>query len=103
VTADPLSWDWSRPIYDHVQLHVQDLEASVHFYETALAPLGIPVFYVRDDQAELPNLALVAGRPPSGPLHLAFRASPTTTRRTCSTPTTTTSKPSIERSEPLRG
>ncbi|RUL73067.1 VOC family protein [Dyella choica] len=27
-------------MYDHVGLHVQDLEASVRFYQAALAPLG---------------------------------------------------------------
>lgn len=27
-TADPVSWDWSRPIYDHVRLHVRDLAQS---------------------------------------------------------------------------
>jgi catechol 2,3-dioxygenase-like lactoylglutathione lyase family enzyme len=74
AAATPETWDWSRPIYDHVQLHVRDLRASVRFYETVLAPLGIPLFYATDDVAEFPNLGLVAGRPPSGPMHLAFRA-----------------------------
>jgi catechol 2,3-dioxygenase-like lactoylglutathione lyase family enzyme len=59
---------------DHVQLHVGDLEESVRFYRTVLEPLGIPMVYARDSAAEFPNLALVAGRPPSGPMHLAFRA-----------------------------
>ena len=72
--ATPESWDWSRPIYDHVQLHVRDLTESVRFYETVLAPLGIPLFYATDDVAEFPNLGLVGGRPPSGAMHLAFRA-----------------------------
>ncbi len=72
--ADPETWDWSRPIYDHVQLHVRDLSQSVRFYEAVLAPLGIPLFYAKGDVAEFPNLALLAGRPPSGPVHLAFRA-----------------------------
>ena len=71
---DPATWDWSRPIYDHVQLHVRDVAASVRFYETVLAPLGIPLVYAREEQAEFPNLAIVGGRPPSGPLHVAFRA-----------------------------
>ena len=72
--ADPESWDWSRPVYDHVQLHVRDLAESVRFYQTVLAPLGIPLFYATHEAAEFPNLAVVAGRPPSGPMHLAFRA-----------------------------
>ena len=71
---DPESWDWSRPIYDHVQLHVRDLRESVRFYETVLAPLGIPLVYAREEVAEFPSLGLVAGRAPSGPMHLAFRA-----------------------------
>ena len=67
-------WDWSRALYDHVQLHVRDLEENVRFYRTVLEPLGIPMVYARDSAAEFPNLALVTGRPPSGPIHLAFRA-----------------------------
>ena len=57
-----------------MQLHVRDLGESVRFYEIVLAPLGIPLFYVEGDVAEFPNLGIVAGRPPSGPMHLAFRA-----------------------------
>ena len=71
---DPEEWDWSRPLFDHVQLHVRDVGESVRFYETVLAPLEIPLVYARDDAAEFPNLAIVGGRPPSGPMHLAFRA-----------------------------
>ena len=72
---DPEAWDWSRPIYDHVQLHVRDVAASVRFYETVLSPLDIPLVYAKDEQAEFPGFALVGGRPPSGPGHVAFRAS----------------------------
>ena len=64
---DPEQWDWSRALYDHVQLHVRDLEENVRFYRTVLEPLGIPMVYARDSAAEFPNLALVTGRPPSGP------------------------------------
>ena len=72
---DPFKdWDWSRPIFDHVQLHVRDVPKSASFYETVLAPLGIPMIVDRGDSVEFPNLALVGGRPPSGPIHLAFRA-----------------------------
>jgi catechol 2,3-dioxygenase-like lactoylglutathione lyase family enzyme len=71
---DPEEWDWSRPIYDHVQLHVEDVAASVRFYETVLRTLGIPLIYAREEQAEFPNLAVVGGRGRSGPMHLAFRA-----------------------------
>ncbi len=71
---DPESWDWSRPLFDHVQLHVRDVGASVRFYETVLEPLGIPLVYATGEQAEFPNFAVVGGRPPSGPGHIAFRA-----------------------------
>ena len=72
---DPVKdWDWSRPVFDHVQLHVRDLRASAAFYETVLAPLGIPMIVDHGEAVEFPNLALVGGRPPSGPMHLAFRA-----------------------------
>ena len=71
---DPETWDWSRPIFDHVQLHVRDVAASARFYETVLEPLGIPMVYETDEVAEFPNLGLVGGRPASGPGHIAFRA-----------------------------
>ncbi len=71
---DPETWDWSRPLFDHVQLHVRDVAESVRFYETVLEPLGIPLVYVGEEVAEFPNLGLVSGRPPSGPGHIAFRA-----------------------------
>jgi hypothetical protein len=34
-------WDWSRRIFDHVDLRASDFAASVRFHETVLAPLGI--------------------------------------------------------------
>jgi catechol 2,3-dioxygenase-like lactoylglutathione lyase family enzyme len=67
-------WDWSRPIFDHVDVFVRDLRESVRFYETVLAPLDVPMIVDRGDSVEFPNFGLVSGRPPSGPLHLAFRA-----------------------------
>ena len=35
-------WDWTRRVFDHVQLNASEYTASVRFYETVLAPLGIP-------------------------------------------------------------
>jgi hypothetical protein len=35
-------WNWSRPVVDHLDLHASDFARSVRFYETVLAPLGIP-------------------------------------------------------------
>ena len=71
---DPETWDWSRPLFDHVQMHVRDVAESVRFYETVLAPLAIPLVYAGEQQAEFPNFAVVGGRTPSGPGHVAFRA-----------------------------
>src|SRR4051812_48179900 len=36
------AWDWSQRVVDHVEVHAGDFDASVHFYATVLAPLGIP-------------------------------------------------------------
>src|SRR2546423_1491794 len=35
-------WDWSRHVVDHLEIHAGDYEASIRFYATVLAPLGIP-------------------------------------------------------------
>ena len=48
-TAD---WDWSLRVFDHIDLHAGDYAASVRFYETVLAPLGIPKLYERDSEKE---------------------------------------------------
>lgn len=72
---DPFKdWDWSKPVFDHVQLHVRDVRESAKFYETVLAPLGIPMIVDHGESVEFPNFALVGGRGTSGPMHLAFRA-----------------------------
>ena len=71
---DPAEWDWSRAIFDHVDLFVSDLRESVRFYETVLQPLGLPMIVDRGDSVEFPNFGLVGNRPTSGPMHLAFRA-----------------------------
>ncbi len=67
-------------MYDHIGLHVADMDASVRFYTAALAPLGC-VLCSRDDSAasfgpkDNPALWLypAPGRRPSG-VHVAFRA-----------------------------
>ena len=68
-------------MYDHLGLHVKDLDASVRFYTAALAPLG-HVLCSRDDSGAgfgppgEPALWLYVSKKSSGPgAHIAFRAS----------------------------
>ena len=67
-----------RVFVDHLTLSVRDLATSRAFYEAALAPLGVQVLERGDEVVFGPegaeDLALVAGDPPSAPLHLAFLA-----------------------------
>jgi catechol 2,3-dioxygenase-like lactoylglutathione lyase family enzyme len=74
MTVDPMHWDWTRAIYDHVHLRVADLEASKSFYATVLEPLGIPLMRETGEIAEFPNLALSTDGPVSEHVHIAFRA-----------------------------
>jgi catechol 2,3-dioxygenase-like lactoylglutathione lyase family enzyme len=67
-------WDWSRPIFDHVDVHASDYLESVRFYETVLATLGIPRIAETDEWTCFTNLNVVDRRPPSSDLHLCFRA-----------------------------
>jgi catechol 2,3-dioxygenase-like lactoylglutathione lyase family enzyme len=67
-------WDWSRPVVDHLDLHVADFALSVRFYETVLGPLGIPKLYERDGEACFTHVNLVARTPPTTELHLCFHA-----------------------------
>ncbi|GLQ88050.1 VOC family protein [Dyella flagellata] len=68
-------------MYDHVGLHVQDIDASVRFYQAILAPLG-HVLCTRDASSagfgpkDAPALWLYhdqSANPPVG-MHVAFRA-----------------------------
>ena len=67
-------WDWSLRVFDHVDLHATDLAASVHFYETVLAPLGIPKLFERDGSACFTNLNVVERQPRTTGLHVCFHA-----------------------------
>jgi Glyoxalase/Bleomycin resistance protein/Dioxygenase superfamily len=67
-------WDWSRPVVDHLDLHAADFHRSVRFYETVLAPLGIPKLYEHADAACFTHVNVVPGRPPTSQLHLCFHA-----------------------------
>lgn len=66
-------------MYDHVGLKVKDLEASLRFYEQALAPLG-HVLCVRDaaytglGPKDAPALWLYVDPAARGSTHVAFRA-----------------------------
>jgi catechol 2,3-dioxygenase-like lactoylglutathione lyase family enzyme len=66
------SWDWTRRIFDHVDVHATDYPESVRFYETVLAALGIPKLAERDEWTCFANLNVVNRQPPTGNLHLCF-------------------------------
>jgi catechol 2,3-dioxygenase-like lactoylglutathione lyase family enzyme len=68
------AWDWSLRIFDHLDLHAADYAASVRFYETVLAPLGVPKLFEDDESACFANLNVVKGRAPTRDLHLCFHA-----------------------------
>jgi len=70
----PENWDWSLRIFDHVEVHASDYAESVRFYETVLAPLGIPKLAVVEDWTCFANLNVVDRRPPTQNLHLCFHA-----------------------------
>jgi hypothetical protein len=72
VDAD--TWDWSLRIFDHVDVHASDFSESVRFYETVLAPLGIPKLGEGSDWGGFPNFDLADRQPPTTNLHLCFHA-----------------------------
>ena len=67
-------WDWSRPVVDHLDLHVADFALSVRFYDTVLARLGIPKLYEREGEACFTHINIVARTPPTTGLHLCLHA-----------------------------
>ena len=69
-----MDWDWTRIVFDHVQISVRDAEKSVAFYTALLEPLGIPPLGEFEGGAQLANLVIVARDETSGPVHLAFAA-----------------------------
>jgi catechol 2,3-dioxygenase-like lactoylglutathione lyase family enzyme len=68
------SWDWSLRIFDHVEVSASDYAESVRFYETVLAPLGIPKLGEIEDWTSFANLNVVDRRPPTQNLHVCFYA-----------------------------
>jgi catechol 2,3-dioxygenase-like lactoylglutathione lyase family enzyme len=71
---DAESWDWTLRIFDHVDVHASDFAESVRFYETVLAPLGIPKLFEREDTAAFPNFDVDGRQPHTTGLHICFYA-----------------------------
>ncbi|MEX0851216.1 MAG: VOC family protein [Gaiellaceae bacterium] len=69
-----VDWDWTRVVFDHVELTVRDTQAGVNFYRTVLEPLGIPPIWESERGAQFANLVVSGGDEPSGPVHAAFVA-----------------------------
>ena len=67
-------WDWSRPIFDHVEVHASDYAESVRFYETVLAAVGIPRIAETEEWTAFANMNVVDRMPPTHDLHVCFRA-----------------------------
>jgi catechol 2,3-dioxygenase-like lactoylglutathione lyase family enzyme len=67
-------WDWSRRVFDHVDVHASDFSETVRFYETVLAPLGIPRLGEGADWVGFPNFDVSDRQPPPTNLHLCFYA-----------------------------
>jgi len=70
----PEDWDWSRPIFDHVDVHASEYHESVRFYETVLATLGIPRIAETEEWTSFTNLNVVDRTPATQDLHICFRA-----------------------------
>jgi hypothetical protein len=70
----PEEWDWSRTVIDHLDLHARRFSESVRFYETVLAPLGIPKLSQREGAACFTHLNVTDAQPPTMNLHLYFHA-----------------------------
>jgi catechol 2,3-dioxygenase-like lactoylglutathione lyase family enzyme len=67
-------WDWSRPIFDHVDVHASDYPESVRFYDTVLGTLRIPRIAETEEWTCFTNLNVVERTPATQDLHLCFRA-----------------------------
>ena len=66
------SWDWSLRIFDHVDVHASNYAESVRFYETVLAPLGVPKLDEGQDWTCFANLNVADRQPSTENLHLCF-------------------------------
>ena len=69
-----VEWDWTRRIFDHVEVSASDYAESVRFYETVLGALGIPRVAETDEWTGFANLNVVDRRPATARLHVCFIA-----------------------------
>jgi catechol 2,3-dioxygenase-like lactoylglutathione lyase family enzyme len=65
-------WDWSLRFFDHVEVSASDYAESIRFYETVLAPLGVPRVDEEDDVTSFANLGVVDRTPPTQNVHICF-------------------------------
>ena len=65
-------WDWSLRFFDHVEISASDYAESIRFYETVLAPLGVPRMDEEDDVTSFANLGVVDRTPVTQNVHLCF-------------------------------
>jgi catechol 2,3-dioxygenase-like lactoylglutathione lyase family enzyme len=64
-------------VVDHLEIHAGDYEASIRFYATVLAPLGIPSWSEDSEEERITSFArvsVVERQPPTRDLHLCFVA-----------------------------
>jgi catechol 2,3-dioxygenase-like lactoylglutathione lyase family enzyme len=61
-------------LFDHVGIHVRDVEASRAFYAAVLEPLGLRVIDSADGGFSVDEFFVNGLGPPTGRLHLAFQA-----------------------------
>jgi catechol 2,3-dioxygenase-like lactoylglutathione lyase family enzyme len=69
-----IDWDWTRVVFDHVKITVDDVGESIRFYKAILAPLAIPPLWENEGGAQFANLVVGAKGEHSGPVHIAFVA-----------------------------
>jgi catechol 2,3-dioxygenase-like lactoylglutathione lyase family enzyme len=69
-----MDWDWTRRIFDHVEVRASDYPESVRFYETVLGALGVPRIQETEEWTAFANLNVVDRRPATTHLHVCFIA-----------------------------
>lgn len=71
---EPVEWDRSQIVFDHVHIGIRDPDASTAFYATVLEPLGIPLVWRDERGAQFASFVFTADREPSAPVRIAFVA-----------------------------